>query len=108
LLKITAHKVFKEGVWKLLTPILSWVNNFTYLNIIAWEWRLNDERRIVIVNYSEFLSTCRIKLEIEGYSEELIITDLLHDVNYIRSAEEIHSLGLYVELKPWQAHILSF
>jgi hypothetical protein len=47
-------------------------------------------------------------LEIEGYPEELIIADLLHDVNYIRSAEEIHSLGLYVELKPWQAHILSF
>jgi len=108
LLKITAQKVFKEGTWKLLTPILSWVNNFTYLNIIAWEWRLNDERRVVIVNYSEFLSTCRIKLDIEGYPEELIIIDLLHDVSYVRSAEEVYSLGLYVELKPWQAHILSF
>lgn len=107
LLKICSHSVFKEGIWKLLTPIPSWETNFTYQNILAWEWRLRDEHRVVIINYSEFLSTCRVKLDVAGYPEELQLTDLLNEMKYNRSAEEIHSLGLYVELKPWHAHIFS-
>lgn len=105
LLKICSHPVFKNGSWKLLAPIPSWESNFTYQNMLAWEWRLNDERRIIVVNYSEFVSTCRIKLDIAGYSEELVFIDLLNETKYNRSAEEIHIMGLYVELKPWQAHI---
>jgi hypothetical protein len=107
LLKICSHQIFKEGKWKLLNTIPSWENNFTYLNMLVWEWRLRDERRIVFINYSDFLSTCRAKIDVAGYHEELVFTDLLHGVNYNRSAEEIHSSGLYVELKPWHAHIFS-
>lgn len=107
LLKLCSSEVFKNGTWYLLKPISSWDNNFTYKNILAWEWQLRDERRIVIVNYSEIHSSCRIKLDVTGYHEELIFCDLLNDVNYVRSAEEIYVLGLYIELKPWQAHIFA-
>ncbi|KAF0150564.1 MAG: alpha amylase catalytic region [Ignavibacteria bacterium] len=107
LLKICSDEVFKKGSWKLLKPISSWDNSLTFQNMLAWEWQLNDERRIIVINYSEFFSTCRIKLNVTGYSEELFLKDLLNDIIYNRSAEEINSLGLYIELKPWQAHIFS-
>jgi len=107
LLKICSTEIFKVGTWKLLKPVLSWDNNFTYQNILAWEWQLRDERRIVAINYSEIHSSCRLKIDISGYQEELIFIDLLNDVNYVRSAEEIHVLGLYIELKPYQAHIFA-
>lgn len=107
LLQISSCEVFKKGSWRLLKTISSWDNNFTYQNMLAWEWQFNSERRIVIINYSELLSSCRLKLDVTGYQEELVFHDLLNDVSYIRSAEEIYVLGLYVELKPWQAHIFA-
>lgn len=107
LLRITSHKVFKFGEWKLLTPLSSWINNISYKNMLAWEWRLEQERRIIVVNYSPSVATCRLKIDVTGYLEELTLKDLLNDVEYIRSAEEIFSLGLYIELKPYHAHIFS-
>lgn len=107
ILKLCSSDVFKNGTWNLLKPSSSWHGNITYENMLAWEWQLRDERRIVVINYSQDASSCRLKVDVTGYHEELIFTDLLNDVSYVRSAEEIYVLGLYVELKPWQAHIFA-
>ncbi|MCX7874533.1 MAG: alpha-amylase family glycosyl hydrolase [Melioribacteraceae bacterium] len=107
LLTITSHKVFNYGEWKLLEPISSWINNFSFKNILAWEWNYETERRIVVVNYSSSIATCRLKIDVTGYPDEFVIKDLLNQVEYLRSSEEIHSLGLYIELKPFHSHIFS-
>ena len=108
LLKITSRDPFKYGEWKLLDPVSSWGNNRTYGNFFAWTWRYKEEKRLVVVNYSDALSTCRIKLDVAGYPDEFTLEDLLNDKSYIRSAEEVFRQGLYIELKPWQAHIFSY
>lgn len=108
LLNITSHNVFKFGEWKLITLLPSWIDNNFYRNMMAWEWKLKEERRVVIINYSPSISACRMKLDISGYQEELVLTDLLNSESYTRSAEEIYHTGLYVELKPYHAHIFSF
>lgn len=108
LLAITSHRVFKEGKWQLLEPGTSWEGNHSFLNILAWGWSLNEERRLVIVNYSNIISTCRLKFDLSGFPEEFELNDLLNNQNYLRSAEEIHSTGLFIELKPWQAHIFKY
>ena len=105
LLRITSEKIFKNGEWKLLHPICSWEKNNSYNNILAWHWKLGNEKRIVVVNYANTVSTCRIKIDIAGYEEEFVIVDLLNEVCYTRSAEEVYNLGLYIELKPYNAHI---
>ena len=107
LLTITSQRIFKSGDWKLLKVNPSWENNLSFNNILAWELRFGSERRIVVVNYSSSTSTCRLMLDVVGYVEEFILLDLLNDVAYNRSAEEIYRLGLYVELKPYQSHIFS-
>jgi len=108
LLAITSHRVFKEGKWLLLEPGTSWEGNHSFLNILAWSWNLNEEGRLVVVNYSNMISTCRLKFDLIGFPEEFELRDLLNDQNYLRSAEEIHSAGLFIELKPWQAHIFKY
>ncbi|MFA7289281.1 MAG: glycosidase, partial [Melioribacteraceae bacterium] len=60
------------------------------------------------INHSETLSKCRIKLNLEGYQEEFELVDLMTDQKYLRSAEEISGIGLYVELKPYHTHIFKF
>lgn len=107
LLSITNHEIFYHGQWKLLEPSSSWMNNYSYKNILAWEWIFKNERRIVTVNYSSSVATCRLKIDIAGYPDEFVIKDLLNQVEYLRSSEEIHTLGLYIELKPYHSHIFS-
>ena len=108
LLSITSNEIFKRGKWTLLNPEFSYNNNKSFVNLLAWMWTFKEEKRIVVVNYSDAVSTCRLKLDVRGYSEEFVIADLLNDQSYTRSAEEVYHHGLYIELKPFQAHIFSF
>lgn len=108
LLSVTSNEIFKRGKWTLLNPESSYNNNKSFVNLLAWMWTFREEKRIVVVNYSAAVSTCRLKLDVRGYSEEFVITDLLNDQSYTRSAEEVYHHGLYIELKPFRAHIFSF
>lgn len=108
LLTITSDEVFKKGNWKLLQPLPSWHNNNSYLNMLAWQWEFNSQKRLVVVNYSSITSTCRLKLDVSQYPESFEIKDLLNDQTYIRSSEEVYHIGLYIELKPYQSHIFSY
>ncbi len=105
ILKITSDETFKKGKWELLEPISSWGNNYTYRHILSWMWSYKTEKRVVVINYSDIVGTCRLKLDTRGYPENFEITDLLNEQIYLRSSEEVFHTGLYVELKPWQAHI---
>lgn len=108
LFTITKEDIFKKGEWKLLEPITSWEGNYSFNNIIAWHWTYQQEKRIVIVNYSNVVSTCRLKIDARGYPEIFELKDLLNNQDYLRSAEEVFHTGLYIELKPYQAHIFSY
>lgn len=108
LLKITSLNVIRKGEWSLQEAIASWPTNETFKNFLAWKWELGDEKILVVINYSNVSSACRIVLDFEGYPEEFVITDLLNDVNYHQNGEEVSRYGLYVDLKPWQAHIFSY
>lgn len=108
LLSITSQEIFKRGKWTLLEPLSSWEGNGTFKNMLAWLWAYHYEKRVIVVNYSRLLSTCRLKLDLRGYQEEFVIKDLLNDQTYTRSAEEVFHSGLYIELKPYQSHIFSF
>lgn len=108
LFHVTANDIFKMGSWSMLETNTSWEGNTTFKNMIAYQWVLNNRKRIVIVNYSDVISTCRLKFDLTGYPEEFEMEDLFNNQKYIRSAEEVVSSGLYVELRPWQAHIFSY
>ncbi|MFH1194237.1 MAG: alpha-amylase family glycosyl hydrolase [bacterium] len=100
--------VFKNGNWNLLECESSWPGNTAHGNMFAWHWNLGYESRLVVVNYSDKVATCRIKLDLTGYPEEFKMVDLLNHKIYYRSAEEVNSLDLYVELKSYHSHIFAY
>lgn len=108
LLDITKAEIFQAGTWKLMDVLPSWSDNNTHTNILAWHWNYNDENRLVVVNYSDIHAQCRIKLDVRGYADSFMLTDLLHDTEYLRSAEEVYHMGLYIDLLPWHAHIFTY
>ncbi len=108
LLNITKAEVFRNGNWKLLETISAADNDYTNENLLAWEWRLDNELRIVVVNYNNSTSRCRLKFAVKSSSDEINLSDLLNQTGYKRSVKEISEKGLFVELKAYNSHIFSF
>ena len=108
LLLIKKNEILKNGEWHLLNTIKAWEGNKNSENILAWLWDYKDRKILVAVNYSDEVSQCRIKLDVRGYDENIHFNDLLNNIKYFRSAEEVHHSGLYIELKPYKSHVLEF
>lgn len=107
LLQITNNKIFKYGNWQLLFPVAVDPGDSTNENILAWMWNLNKESRIVVINYSDIISRCRIKLETLTKERRIRFEDLLTSKYYQRSTDEVKNPGLFIELKEYQSHIFS-
>ena len=108
LLKITNQKIFKEGEWQFLEPLTVGGNDLTMKNLLAWEWRLENEVRIVVINYNNATSRCRLKFDVSSDAVEINLVDLINDISYNRSASEILQKGLFIELKSFNSHIFAF
>lgn len=107
LLSITKADIFQEGDWRLLEPLSIGYNNKSYENFLAWQWSLEDEKRIVVVNYSYSTSQCRLRLDLKCDKKKIVLIDLLTNELYERWVDEINNVGLYIELKGHQSHIFS-
>ncbi len=105
LLKYTDEEIFRTGEWKLLNPLNAHPENFTCDNFLAWMWNLDNDMRIVVINYSHSTSQCRLKLDLPTEKEDVILKDVLTRVVYKRSVKEIGEPGLFIELKGYQSHI---
>lgn len=105
LFEITKTEIFTKGEWELREPVSAGGGNQSFHNFLAWSWRLADQLILVIVNYSDLLSQCRIRLNLETKKNKLALIDLLTNQVYLRLRSEIANPGLYVELKGFQAHI---
>jgi glycosidase len=105
LFRITNSNVFRNGSWKLLEAHTVGDSDLSYENLLAWEWRLDSELRIVVVNYNSSTSRCRLKFNIQSVSDDIVLMDLLNNVTYKRSVKEISEKGLFVELKSFNSHI---
>ena len=108
LFQITKSEIFRNGEWKFLETFAAGDNDSTYQNLFAWQWRLGNDLRIVVVNYNNLTSRCRLKFDLNINSEEITLSDLLNDAVYKRSKKEITEKGLFVELKSFNSHIFSF
>ena len=107
LLMITKAEIFQKGEWSMMQPLTIGYGNVSYENLFAWQWVLENERRIVAINYSYSTSQCRLKLDIKHDKKKITLIDLLTDELYERWVDEINNVGLYVELKGHQSHIFS-
>ncbi len=107
LLAITSAPAFHEGEWRLLPVSRAGEGNESYHNLLAWFWRSARNFKVVVVNYSAHQSQCRLPLPLPPeITERIIFKDELTGTVYVRDPAEVSNRGLYVDLKPYHAHIL--
>jgi glycosidase len=108
LLTIIKKPIFRDGNWQLLEPVSAWEGNGTWDSFIAFAWTGKDgERVLVAVNYASHHSQCYLKLpfpELAGKNWRL--QDLLSDACFDRDGNDIHLKGFYLDMQPWQFHLL--
>lgn len=98
--------VFHDGVWELLETSRAEEGNESHHNLLAWSWRYAEQLRIVVVNYSSNPAQGWLKMPPLGNAEIAVFRDELTGEMYIPDANELRSREFYVDLSPWQAHLL--
>ncbi len=96
-----------EG-WMLLEPGAAWEGDQSWQNFLAWMWLKEGDLAVVIVNYSKERSQGRVRIPLPaGAGSQVRLKDDLSGHLYLRTAGDLRTEGLYVDLVPWQAHILT-
>jgi hypothetical protein len=108
LLKTIYTPAFREGEWRLCERN-SWPDNQNYLNLVAWCWKKEGERILIVVNLSSQRSQARIRLpwdELTG--KPWCLTDIFSEDVFDREGGEMRDPGFYVDLPAWGYHFLQF
>jgi hypothetical protein len=93
-----------EGAWQ-LGERSGWPGEESWRNLVAWGWRTDAPRTLVVANLSGGRAVGRVSLpwdDLRGRAWEL--ADPTTDERFERSGDELRD-GLYVELGPWQWHL---
>jgi hypothetical protein len=107
LLAATAHDVFRNGAWRLCDRS-GWPDNASFRHVLAWCWVKDDERVLVVINYSGSAAQARVTVpwdELRGRTWRL--QDALSTASYDRDGAEMRDAGLYVDLAPWATHVFA-
>lgn len=106
LLSFIDEPIIKNGSWELLESHRAWDGNDSYKNILCWQWKLSNQRRLVIVNYSSVTVQARIRITLNEFAEKKVaFIEHKKAEEYLYDTEEVINDGLYVELEPWKYHL---
>lgn len=106
--QITNKEIFRTGRWEPIEPDPAWDGSNSNENFLAWFWSKDSERMLVVINYSNQSSQCSIRFDTKHFENEFPLRDLINDIVYVRSANEIKNIGLFIDLGPYKSHIFSF
>jgi len=109
LLAAVADHQVRAGQWRLLEAT-GWPDNQSCRNLITWSWSADPGggRHVVAVNLSGQPAQARIGLDwpdLPGRNWRL--TDILSKAVFERDGAELTGPGLFVDLGPWQYHVLA-
>ena len=105
---VDSHQV-RAGAWRLLEAS-GWPDNQSCANLAAWSWAgdRGGDRHMVVVNLSGQPAQARIPLDWPDLPDRnWQITDILGQNVFDRDGGELASPGLFVDLGPWQFHLLA-
>ncbi|MFW9937609.1 MAG: alpha-amylase family glycosyl hydrolase [Candidatus Thorarchaeota archaeon] len=105
LLKIIPGNEFQEAKWE-LCGVESIATDDTFKNIIAYQWVVENQYFLIVVNYSLQTSKAHIKVKDLNYGiTKWEFLDILNEKEYIYEGKDLDEYGLYVELEAWKGHI---
>jgi glycosidase len=94
------------AVFRVLHPHMAWENNHSFRAMLAWTWWDDTQQWLVVINYSDVVAQCRVRLvDMPLPEESLRFRDHKHGIDYDRDRNEVRHQGLYVELQPFDSHV---
>jgi hypothetical protein len=106
LLGVLRSRTVRDGEWRQLDCVPAWEGNWTWEGFIAFAWQRDDDRVIVVVNYTCNQGQCYVRLPFAQLSgREVGLEDLMSGAHYQRAGNDLASAGLYVDLPPWGYHV---
>jgi glycosidase len=107
LLKTINHDIFRNGQW-LLCERSGWPDNQSYLNILSWCWVKDEERYLIVINFSEVNSQARVHIPWDALrGRTWRLSDALSGETYDRDGNDMRDSGLHIDLRPWGFHFFS-
>ncbi len=104
LLHVTSSDSFHSGAWRELSPEAQGDDSAGAL--IAYDWQDEKSWKLVVVNLSGGAAQARIRLgDRIAAGRQYVFADVLNNNRYVRDADEIRNLGLYVRLESFEADI---
>ncbi len=108
LLAVASKSGLCTGEWQLCERT-GWPDNNKHLNLVAWCWRRDEARYLVVINLSDVQSQGYVKTPWSDLNKsKWHLTDVLSGDVFIRSGDDLRGSGLYVDLSPWRFHFLRF
>ena len=108
LLDVTNASAFRRGEWS-FCHCTGWPDNSTYQNLLSWNWIKENDRYLIVINFSDNVAQGRVQVVGLDLGEKTWhLTDTLSGEIYERASNEMQNPGLYVELNSWGCHLFRF
>jgi hypothetical protein len=109
LLAVLKNPALKCGAWQRLPAYPAWDGNESWDAFIAHSWQGTDqERLVVVVNYSSQPGQCYLPLPFDEFQNKQVrLDDLLSPASYDRQGNELIERGLFLDLGPWSYHVFT-
>lgn len=107
LLAAVAESGLRDAEWE-LCACTGWPDNDSAEHLVAWCWRTDRGRRVVVVNLSDDDAQAQVRLpwgDLAGRAWPL--RDALSGATFERDGDELRDAGLYVALAPWESYLLA-
>ncbi|HWK17398.1 MAG TPA: hypothetical protein VNR66_08100 [Solirubrobacteraceae bacterium] len=107
LLGAVAGSGLNVGTWE-LCECTGWPDNHTAEQLLAWCWRSDGRRHLVVVNLDAGDAQARVRLpwgDLAGRTWRL--HDALGGEGFERDGGELQDQGLYVGMGPWESYFLA-
>lgn len=108
LIPIVNSPAGKNGDWRLLRCAPAWEGNPTNHNFIAYYIAHEQEDLLITVNYANYRGQCFVQLP-QGLPNTgtVRLIDKLSSATYDRSAQDLSSRGLFLDVEGFTTHIFS-
>jgi glycosidase len=106
LLRVTKDGLFHNGEWNCLSVTPE--GDDTAGNLVVYEWRSEKAWKIISINLAGAASQGRVHFGDRPLAAtEYVFYDELNDARYVRTADELRGLGLFVRREAFDAHIFN-
>ncbi len=105
LLKGVNGDVFRNGEWHLCERS-GWPDNQSCQNILTWCWAKNEERYLIVINFSQEAAQARVLVPWDDLrGKQWRLNDVVSGESYERNGSEMRDAGLYVDQGPWKCDV---